>query len=129
MIPQEWRKYPVPSSVSINVWIVDFARRLKQLSEIKKSKNYLRNGLWLGGLFLPEAFITATRQSAAQAHQWSVENLELHMEILDGGKEYDVDATSFIAKGISFSSFLPFLSIVAVISFQSFVHLFKYSVD
>ncbi len=119
MIPQEWRKYPVPSSVSINVWIVDFAHRLKQLAEIKKSKNYLRNGLWLGGLFLPEAFITATRQSAAQAHQWSVENLELHMEILDGGKEYDVDATSFIAKGISLS----------LHSFQSFVHLFICSVD
>lgn len=32
----------------------------------------------MGGLFTPEAFITATRQAAAQANQgWSVENLEL----------------------------------------------------
>src|SRR5690348_132918 len=92
-IPKEWKKYPIPSTTSINIWIVDFARRLNQLQQVKKSRDYLRTGIWVGGLFLPEAYITATRQAAAQAHQWSVENLVLQVEILKQGADPDVDET------------------------------------
>ena len=28
--------------------------------------------VWLGGLFTPEAYITATRQYVAQANSWSL---------------------------------------------------------
>jgi len=101
MIPIEWKKYPVPHYVSINVWIIDFGLRLQQLQEIRKSKDYGRASLWIGGLFLPEAYITATRQSAAQSNGWSLENLELEVEILNEGEERSSDTTSFIVKGIS----------------------------
>jgi len=101
MIPNEWKKYPVPPSVSITIWINDFGQRLKQLAEIRQSKDYGRSSLWLGGLFLPEAFITATRQAAAQANGWSLENLELEVEILLEGESKPSDATNFIAKGIN----------------------------
>ena len=33
--------------------------------------------VWLGGLFIPEAYITATRQFVAQANNWSLEELYL----------------------------------------------------
>ena len=35
--------------------------------------------LWLGGLFIPEAYITATRQYVAQANSWSLEELCLQV--------------------------------------------------
>jgi dynein heavy chain 1 len=66
MIPREWKKYPVPSSTSINIWIVDLGARIKQLQQIKSSNNFLRDNIWIGGLFSAEAFMTATRQAAAQ---------------------------------------------------------------
>lgn len=39
---------------------------------------FLKNfSVWLGGLFIPEAYITATRQYVAQANSWSLEELYL----------------------------------------------------
>ncbi len=35
--------------------------------------------VWLGGLFIPEAYITATRQYVAQANSWSLEELYLQV--------------------------------------------------
>jgi dynein heavy chain 1 len=100
-IPKDWKKYPIPSTTSINLWIVDFSQRLKQLAEIKKSKDFLRSGIWIGGLFSPEAYLTATRQAAAQAKQWSLENLELTVDIFTQGASIDTDDTSFIATGMT----------------------------
>jgi len=80
--------------------MVDFSQRIKQLQGIAKSKDYGRSDLWLGGLFYPEAYFTATRQSAAQAHQWSIENLELQVEVLETGKSAETDDSSFIVRDI-----------------------------
>ncbi len=37
--------------------------------------------IWLGGLFAPEAYITATRQYVAQANSWSLEELYLDVSL------------------------------------------------
>lgn len=37
--------------------------------------------VWLGGLFNPEAYITATRQCVAQANNWSLEELQLDVYV------------------------------------------------
>ena len=37
--------------------------------------------IWLGGLFTPEAYITATRQYVAQVNNWSLE--ELYLDVSD----------------------------------------------
>ena len=37
--------------------------------------------IWLGGLFTPEANITATQQYVAQANNWSLEEFYLDMSI------------------------------------------------
>lgn len=101
VIPSAWKKYPMPSSVSVNIWILDFAERIKQLQQVKNSTDFRRGNIWLGGLFTPEAYVTATRQAAAQAHQWSVENLELEIEILESGRAIKTDSTSFVVKGLT----------------------------
>lgn len=48
--------------------------------------------VWLGGLFNPEAYITATRQCVAQANSWPLEELMLDVTITaesDGGHQKD----------------------------------------
>ncbi|KAJ3290947.1 hypothetical protein HK104_006430 [Borealophlyctis nickersoniae] len=81
MVPQHWIRYKVPKGLSLNQWISDFNKRLEQLSEISKLSNYDGFNIWMGGLFIPEAFITATRQAVAQAKKWSLEELVLEVEI------------------------------------------------
>ena len=52
--------------------------------------------VWLGGLFNPEAFITATRQCVAQANSWSLE--ELYLDVFVGDDDsgpMSMDDSSF----------------------------------
>jgi len=82
VVPKEWRRYAIPESVGVSAWLVDLAERLQQLERL--SADMLRSPrpplrVWLGGLFAPEAFVTATRQAAARAHAWSLEHLKLHL--------------------------------------------------
>lgn len=82
VVPKDWRRYAIPESVGVSAWLVDLAERLQQLERlsadmVKSPRPPLT--VWLGGLFAPEAFITATRQAAARAHSWSLEHLELQL--------------------------------------------------
>ena len=45
--------------------------------------------MWLGGLFTPEAYLTATRQCAAQTLQVSLEELVMHVQMIDQSSEID----------------------------------------
>ena len=57
--------------------------------------------VWLGGLFNPEAYITATRQYVAQANSWSLEELSLVVEIEDSQKgSSSTDERSFGITGL-----------------------------
>lgn len=79
---------------------------MKQLQTVSKVTN--QSGarelkslkVWLGGLFMPEAFITASRQYVAQANQWSLEELYLKVTIADSDKQkLQTDDCSFLASG------------------------------
>ena len=102
-IPKSWgAKYNVPPSLSLNIWFIDVVKRLQQLHSISKLKDYNQCDIWLGGLFTPDAFITATRQNAAQVNGWSLENLELHIEILsEANPKFEGTSSSFLARNIS----------------------------
>lgn len=89
-------------------WVVDLAERMKQLQTVSKVTNQsgareLKNlRVWLGGLFMPEAFITASRQYVAQANQWSLEELYLKVTVADSDKQkLSVDDCSFLITGKS----------------------------
>lgn len=64
--------------------------------------------MWLGGLFVPEAYITATRQYVAQANSWSLEELCLEVSVTTSQNAV-MDAYSF---GVTGMSNLPELHIV-----------------
>lgn len=52
----------------------------------------------LGGLFVPEAYITATRQYVAQANSWSLEELCLEVNVTTS-QNTTLDAFSFGVTG------------------------------
>ena len=100
LIPSSWRIYSVSDATSLSAWLVDFIKRIQQLQSIQQSADY-GSKVWVGGLFNPEAFLTATRQAAARAHSWSLENLVLIAKVLPADKPtVNSDSSSFIATGL-----------------------------
>lgn len=57
----------------------------------------------LGSLFVPEAYITATRQYVAQANSWSLEELCLEVNVTSA-QGAALDACSFGIKGLTVST-------------------------
>jgi dynein heavy chain 1 len=94
--------------MTASLWITDFALRVKQLDKIVSLASssagigsLKSSTFWLGGLFTPEAFITATRQCVAQANSWSLEDLKLDMHIGDDeGEPMSMDDFSFGIDGL-----------------------------
>merc|ERR1711970_891292 len=79
--------------------------RVKQLQAISQATQSggareLKNlQIWLGGLFIPEAYITATRQFVAQANHRSLE--ELYLDVLvQSSKTASLDDCSFSITGL-----------------------------
>jgi dynein heavy chain 1 len=98
-LPREWSgRYPV-ARCNASEWIADFIRRLNQLASLTKTpiedRAWADTPIWLGGLFTPEAFVTATRQAVAQSNGCSLEDLRLDVTLHsdpfvgDGGKTKD----------------------------------------
>jgi dynein heavy chain 1, cytosolic len=81
--------------MSVTEWIPDFARRLAQLDSLSEKDNLGDVDVWLGGLFFPEAYITATRQAVAHRKKWSLETLHLRLDI-----ERVNDPNAFIIDGM-----------------------------
>jgi dynein heavy chain 1 len=81
--------------MSVSEWIPDFARRLAQLDNLTEMDNLADVEVWLGGLFFPEAYITATRQAVAHRKKWSLETLHLRLDI-----ERVNDPNAFIIDGM-----------------------------
>mmetsp|Transcript_42601 Transcript_42601/g.49780 ORF Transcript_42601/g.49780 Transcript_42601/m.49780 type:complete len:516 (-) Transcript_42601:57-1604(-) len=100
-IPKKWRLYKV-ANVSATEWVIDFVKRLAQLRELAEEPNYKTRNLWIGGFFFPEALITATRQSVAENHGWSLEELDLIVQI---GKSKLEDDQSFIIDGLTLEGY------------------------
>ena len=91
IVPSHWIKYKVLKNMTLLQWITDFKKRLDQIAAICRQSRGgagesggsimgLKN-VWLGGLFSPEAYITATRQDVAQRNRWSLEELRLEVAV------------------------------------------------
>ncbi|KPM05539.1 dynein heavy chain, cytoplasmic-like protein [Sarcoptes scabiei] len=101
MVPNHWKSYfKSPESFTVIQWITDFVDRIKQMQQISStSMSSLKNlNIWLGGLFVPEAYITATRQFVAQANGWSLEELALEISVSDSAAT--TDKSSFSINGL-----------------------------
>ncbi|XP_071963522.1 cytoplasmic dynein 1 heavy chain 1-like [Antedon mediterranea] len=101
IIPTNWNKYKAPVGLTVIQWVGDFSERIKQLQRISTATSQggakeLKNlQVWLGGMFIPEAYITATRQFVAQANSWSLEELQMEVTVVDKGQKPSIDDCSF----------------------------------
>jgi dynein heavy chain 1 len=106
IIPKVWQRYTIPHGTTVINWMIDFNERIKQLQLISQASQQggasaLKNlHLWLGGMFIPEAYITATRQYVAQANSWSLEELCLQVDVKDGKADVRLDDCSFGVTGL-----------------------------
>ena len=72
ILPRSWRRYTIPMGTTVIQWITDFSLRVKQLQQVSSqvaqggARELQSMTVWLGGLFNPEAYVTATRQCIAQ---------------------------------------------------------------
>lgn len=107
ILPQHWRCYTVPRGSLVIPWITDFSDRVKQLQKVSSATTsggasalkFLP--VWLGGLFNPEAYITASRQFVAQANSWSLEELSLQVQVADADtQDLALDEGSFCVTGL-----------------------------
>ncbi len=103
VVPKDWQRYTLPDSISLTAWFVDLAARIRQLDDVSKATDFYQRRYWLGGLFSPEAFMTATRQAAAQANQWSLESIELTVQLAPEADNVQGSATdqSFVLTGLT----------------------------
>ncbi|XP_037557869.1 dynein heavy chain, cytoplasmic-like [Dermacentor silvarum] len=107
MLPSHWKKYTVSPGCTVIQWVTDFSDRIKQLQRVSQACTSggaaaLKSlHVWLGGLFNPEAYITATRQYVAQANGWSLEELSLEVRVSDvDEKPGPMDEYSFALAGL-----------------------------
>eukprot|EP00439_Symbiodinium_sp_Y106_P030402 s829_g3.t1 len=82
-VPKSWRQFAM-AEVTATEYLADLVKRLEQLRSVVQSSSLQQVQLWYGGLFFPEAFLTASRQAVAQQKQVSLEELNLLVQI--GGK-------------------------------------------
>ena len=88
-LPDNWRSHHVvPASLQAEPWIKDLVMRVSHVRELWSSMAAASEGegpirVWLGGLFQPGAFLTATRQRTARALSLSLENLTLAIVVGD----------------------------------------------
>lgn len=82
-IPLAWQRYKFEKGISLVQWMTDFARRLQQLDAIEQQAGGDKHAVWLGGLFRPAGWITATRQQTAHKEGVSLEALQLKLKLGD----------------------------------------------
>lgn len=93
-IPSTWRKFKMPRGTSVSTFIANIVLRLSQLERISTSSQ--NSAVWLGGFFQPEAYVTATRQAVAHAKGWSLEQLELGLDVEEVSAEgFKIDGELF----------------------------------
>lgn len=83
-------------------WIPNLATRLAQLERISQLETLVGVEVWLGGLFFPEAYVTATRQTVAHRNGWSLETLHLRLDLEESGT-----SSGFIVEGTANRNSFP----------------------
>ncbi|KAJ3322044.1 hypothetical protein HDV06_003645 [Boothiomyces sp. JEL0866] len=75
-IPSHWLTFDSPFK-SLQGFLSEVNLKFKQTIEISKLVNPAESKIWIGGLFDPRAFLTATRQYTSKVTGVSLENLRL----------------------------------------------------
>ncbi|KAL0479893.1 hypothetical protein AKO1_007402 [Acrasis kona] len=100
-VPSSWRLYELPQSLlTVDAFLRDLKNRMVHYGDLCKSvtknEKFTTDSIWLGGLFSPEAFLTAMREYVAQVQHLPLETLELQVCTED---DYD-----FVVSGLQMES-------------------------
>lgn len=84
-VPESWKAGLVQADMGVAGWVEDLAKRIEHLASVSKAGGP-RTGpdaapYWLGGLFSPDAFVTASRQHVAGALSCSLDELGLSLVV------------------------------------------------
>ena len=96
-VPKSWVNFTIDPTITLTNYVVDLQRRFEQFNKLIATTDYQNSGVWFGGLLFPEAYMTATRQFVAQRNGWSLEELELRVEIRNNQK---IDEESLLTTGM-----------------------------
>lgn len=83
-VPVSWKAGLVQADMGVAAWIDDLAKRLEHLGSVSKAGPKTgadATPFWLGGLFSPDAFVTASRQHVAGALSCSLDELGLSLVV------------------------------------------------
>lgn len=109
-VPAEWREgggagARTDARAGAGAWVLDVVERVKQGMEALRAVEAAGEEgagavrVWLGGLFHPEAFVTATRQLAARRLGRSLEELSLALLVADADPSTPA-AVAFAVRGL-----------------------------
>ncbi|GAA5850789.1 hypothetical protein JCM8547_009091 [Rhodosporidiobolus lusitaniae] len=102
-VPSSWSRYKC-RALAVGSWIVDFSKRVQQLSRVVESGELGKVPAELGLLFHPHGYITASRQSVAQRTGSSLEELGLEVRVEDVGGEGAFTVEGLALVGASWTS-------------------------
>ena len=89
-VPKEWLRYKIGRDVTVETWISDLVERISQVEMVCKNDGKFDGlDIWMGGFFMPEAFITASLQYVAQKLSCSLEELHLLFDVRKGKTSND----------------------------------------
>lgn len=107
-IPSHWSRYKVERGIALATWISDLKARLSQLQQIAThDPSHGRASIWLGGLFRPSGWITASRQQSAHTLGVSLEALSLRLDLdsnSTGAYTQDYPLKGLVLQGATWSS-------------------------
>lgn len=84
IVPATWKAGLVQADMGVAGWVDDLAKRLDHLASVSKAgpkTGPSATPYWLGGLFSPDAFVTASRQHVAGALSCSLDELALSLVV------------------------------------------------
>ncbi|CAM9106263.1 unnamed protein product [Ectocarpus fasciculatus] len=84
IVPATWKAGLVQADMGVAGWVDDLAKRLDHLTSVSKAgpkTGPSATPYWLGGLFSPDAFVTASRQHVAGALSCSLDELALSLVV------------------------------------------------
>ena len=79
VLPQSWRALAPQTGKSLGSWMLHFDKRFKQYS------SWIKNGepivMWLSGLHVPEAYISALVQTTCRKNMWPLDRSTLYTQV------------------------------------------------
>ena len=81
VLPSSWRSLTPQTEKSLGSWMLHFEKRYQQYS------SWIKNGepivMWLSGLHVPEAYITALVQSTCRKNLWPLDRSTLYTQVTE----------------------------------------------